>query len=180
MTEDIPRIALNMIVRGLPETFVLRTVALARESEGVEDMLHLWNEFPSERDAIVAELQAALDNRELSSLASEVESAPDAERVLDERLRLKAHIRSLVEARGGVQRVAELAGLPQPSLSRFLNTPSEPRPATLHRLARAMRVAVADLTPGIASTAVVYELDRYRSAAGYQPHPRYGHREARG
>ena len=40
-----------------------------------------------------------------------------------------------------------LSGIPQPSLSRLLNTMSEPRPSTLARLAQAMGLTVADLDP---------------------------------
>lgn len=180
MTSEIGAIAVRMLVAGLPETFVLRVVALARESEGVEDMLHLWDEAESERDTILAELQAALDDREPSSPPLAVESVDDAEQVLAERQRQKAHIRALIEQRGGVSRVAELAGVPQPSLSRFLNTPSEPRPATLYRLARAMGLSVAALSADTEQRAAVYELDVYRLRAAYRVDPRYGHREARG
>lgn len=179
MTDPITRIALDMLAAGLPEPFVLRVVALARESEGVEDMLHLWDDHPAERGAVEAEFQAALDDREPSGPSVQVHGAEAAERLLDERLRQKAHIRSLVETHGGVSRVAQAAGLPQPSLSRFLNTPSEPKPATLHRLATAMGLAVGDLSPEALMTAAVYQVEPVRLRPLYRPNPKYGHREAR-
>ena len=44
--------------------------------------------------------------------------------------------------------VALRAEIPQPSLSRLLNSMSEPRPSTLARLARALGVGGAALAPG--------------------------------
>lgn len=64
--EALARIAEGMRQAGLPERFVLCAHAVASGSEGVADMLHLWDEAPSERDAIVVEIQKALDDRRLS------------------------------------------------------------------------------------------------------------------
>lgn len=45
---------------GLKPSFCEEILRLSRESAGVDDLLHMWDEEPSERDAIVADLQEAL------------------------------------------------------------------------------------------------------------------------
>jgi DNA-binding MurR/RpiR family transcriptional regulator len=44
----------------------------------------------------------------------------------------------LVDERGGIGKLAELTHMPQPSISRFFNTASIPRRATLNKFARAL------------------------------------------
>lgn len=179
MTDDLSVITHAMRAAGLPPDFVGQVVALARTSEGVADMMRLWMDEPAERPAVVVELQGALDDRAPAVPADPVGCGEAAEALLEERLRHKSHIRALVEAHGGVSRVAAAAGLPQPSLSRFLNTPSEPRPSTLHRLATAMGLALADLAPPAAFGDGIYELPPLSVRSFYRPAPRYGHKEAR-
>lgn len=174
MSKDLSFVAIQMINEGLSETFVLRALSLARESEGVEDMLYLWRDEPGERPAIEAEIQAAIEDREPAGSAVEIQDGPAADRLIGERLRQKEHIRALVAAHGGVSRVAEAAGIPQPSLSRFLNTPSEPRPATLHRLAVAMGLTVADLSVQPGGTDALHRAGSGQAISPYVARPTYG------
>jgi DNA-binding phage protein len=146
---EIKVIGVEMVDAGLPSAFVLRVLELARESEGVEDLVHLWAEAPDadERREVEAALQGAIEDREPGGPAIEVTSAGGAERLLEQRRRHKEHLRRLVEASGGVSAVARRAGMPQPSLSRLLNAMSELRPATLGRLADALGLPLAALSP---------------------------------
>jgi DNA-binding phage protein len=50
----------------------------------------------------------------------------------------KAKLRKLIDQHGGVSAVAKLTGIPQPSLSRMLNSGSIPRRSTLYRIANAL------------------------------------------
>jgi hypothetical protein len=43
---DIKMIGIEMVDAGLPYDFVLRILSLSKESEGVEDVVHLWAEAP--------------------------------------------------------------------------------------------------------------------------------------
>lgn len=146
---NIVEIGNEMVVAGLPAAFVLRVLELAGESEGVEDLVRLWAEAPDsdEREEVEAELHEALEDREGGARDLRIASAEQADRLLATRLAWKQHLRKLVEDRGGVSAVARRAEMPQPSLSRLLNTPSEPRPATLARLATAMELTVKALRP---------------------------------
>ena len=149
MSEDreIEAIGDAMLAANLPEAFVGRVLELAKTSEGVEDLVHLWSSAPdeAERREVEAELQGAIEDRERSGPAIEVASVEEGERLLKQRCRQKEHLRRLVAAHGGVSEVARRAQMPQPSLSRLLNSMSEPRPSTLLRLAEAMGLTVSDL-----------------------------------
>jgi len=133
---------------------VLRIVELARESEGVDDLLNLWAEAPDaeERQQVEADLYAMIEDREPAGGTAQVASVDDGDALLAARRTQKEHLRRLVEAHGGVSEVARRADIPQPSLSRLLGSVSEPRPATLNRLAAAMGLAPAALLAPVATT----------------------------
>jgi DNA-binding phage protein len=145
---DIQAIGIEMVVGGLPYAFVLRVLDLARESDGVADLIHLWAEAPDadERREVEADLQGMIEDREPAGEPLAVVSVDSGDQLLDERRRRKDHLRRLVEEHGGVSEVARRAEMPQPSLSRLLNSMSEPRPATMKRLAEAMRLSVSALS----------------------------------
>ncbi|NOY90817.1 MAG: helix-turn-helix transcriptional regulator [Deltaproteobacteria bacterium] len=140
-------IGVKMVDTGLPTSFVLRVLELARESEGIDDLLQLWADAPdtAERQAVEAELGATIDDRDGGAGDFVIDSTDAAGELLEQRRRFKARLRRLIAERGGVSAVARRAEMPQPSLSRLLNSMSEPRSSTLHRLADAMDLTVADL-----------------------------------
>jgi len=166
---DIKGIGVEMIDAGLPSSFVLRVIELAKESEGVEDLVYLWAEAPDEdeRREIEAELHGTIEDREPAGPAHRVESVDAGDHLLDQRRAMKEHLRQLVEQRGGVTNVARRAEMPQPSLSRLLNSLSEPRPATLLRLAQAMDLSVEALTPAEEPmvSRLVFHTEMYASAS---------------
>ncbi|MBI4821796.1 MAG: helix-turn-helix transcriptional regulator [Deltaproteobacteria bacterium] len=57
----------------------------------------------------------------------------------------KQKLRDLIDRHGGVTQVARLCGIPQPSLSRMLNSASMPRRSTLYRIANALKVPESDV-----------------------------------
>ena len=146
---DIKVIGIDMVNAKLPLMFVLRVIELANESEGVEDLLHLWAEASNadERGEVEADLYEAIEDRELAEATLKLGSVEAVSRLFAERQALKKHLRRVVEASGGVSEVARWAGMPQPALSRILNSMSELRPATMHRLAKAMNVPTEALNP---------------------------------
>lgn len=146
---NLSSIVVEMVQTGLPAAFALRVLELSRESEGVEDLLHLWWEAPNveERRELEADLQGMIEDRDPPTDSFPVNSAEDGDRLLRVRSEHKEYLRWLVEKHGGVSRVARLAEMPQPSLSRLLNSMSEPRLTTLSRLAKAMGLAPSELDP---------------------------------
>ena len=149
--DNLMRICFEMLGADLPVPFVFHVYQTALSDEGIEDLAHLWaaaGDDLTERAEIEADLQESLDER--SSPASQdlpLTHTAEAEVLLEARRRLKDHIRALVEQHGGVSAVARQAEMPQPSLSRLLNSLSLPRAATLHRLADAMGIEVSALSP---------------------------------
>lgn len=64
-----------------------------------------------------------------------------AQRVMAE----KAKLRQIIDRHGGVSAVAQRCGIPQPSLSRMLNSPSVPRRSTLYKIANALGLSEGDI-----------------------------------
>lgn len=119
----------------------------------MDDLLRLWAEAPdaAERQQVEADLYAMIEDREPAGGSPQVPSVDGEGALLAARRAQKEHLWRLVEAQGGVREVARRADIPQPSLSRLLGSVSEPRPATLNRLAAAMGLAPAALlTPDAA------------------------------
>ncbi len=151
MTDLVP-IGIQMVGSGLDWRFVNRVVALALQGNGADSLVEMGAEATSQedRDAVVADLYELLED--VASPADHGVEQRDTEALLSDRQREKAHLRALIEAHGGVSAVARAASIPQPSLSRMLASLSEPRPATLRKLAVAMNLDLAALQPpGITS-----------------------------
>ncbi len=142
---NVARYALQMAATGLPQQFVAKVMELAQRDQGVYELLELWTETSSEdeKEALVADLQEAIDEEEDLPRTLQVKPKIDfdaletvAKRVLEH----KRKLRELIDRHGGVSAAARLMGVPQPSLSRMLNSASMPRRTTLYKLAKALDV----------------------------------------
>lgn len=145
---DLLKICLRMVDDGdASPDFVLRASELARTSDGVARIFELWAEADNaadRREAIEA-LGELLDDHEPAGPTRRVTTWADVHQDSQGRDELKARLRAWVERSGGVTQVARRAGMAQSALSRLLNTSSQPRPATLARLASGIGVTVAQL-----------------------------------
>lgn len=129
----------SMLEAGVPSDRIQQWFRLAKESRGAMDLLHLWGEHVAERDEIVVELDQMLEDRDPDDGQTlRISSHADADAELARRQRMKVYLRAVIDRNGGVSKVAAAAGMTQPSLSRLLNSMSEPRPATLRRIAAAI------------------------------------------
>lgn len=179
---EIIAIGLRMVVAGVPFDFVGRVVAVAHESRGVADMLRVWDAHVDDRDEAVVAMHEVLEDRDPACKHVVVTTTADGSRIAEERKAFKANLRRLVEEQGGVSRVAELSGIPQPSLSRLLNSLSEPRSSTLHCLAGALGCSVEALSDepeeGPDVPAKITRIDRYSPSlkAALQHAPRASRR----
>ena len=137
------------MLRVLPRSWVYDVMHLAETREAYRLFFVMWRDAgdDAERAEIVGDLQELLDDRDKNPRSEPIESRDDFDRVYGSRRALKAHLRKLIEERGGVSEVARRAEMPQPSLSRLLNSLAEPRSATMARLAQAMGVTVSRLYP---------------------------------
>jgi DNA-binding phage protein len=62
----------------------------------------------------------------------------DLDQIAADVRKFKDSLRTLVDERGGIGKLAALTAIPQPSLSRFFNTSAMPRRTTLQKIARAL------------------------------------------
>jgi len=148
---NLATIMVEMGRAGLDQDYIVAASELARIDQGVYDLMALWIEAendPEERNEIVADLQESIDEyREAPSTPQKrpyikFDQLDDvARRVMAE----KAKLRQLIDKNGGVSAVAQRAGIPQPSLSRMLSSPSIPRRSTLYKLANAMDVSETEI-----------------------------------
>jgi len=130
-----------MKAKGLPSRFIARAVDLSEEFEGIFDLMRLWRDEADavEREEIVADIQELIDD---CSQPGKVEAAyirfDDLAAIAVDVRKFKDSLRVLVDERGGIGKLAELTHMPQPSISRFFNSASIPRRATLNKFARAL------------------------------------------
>jgi len=144
-------IALEMKKAGLSEAFIEHCVRLAMDLEGILDLMVIWDEEkdPSEKNDVIADLQNEIDEY-LSGQKSRIEKPfvkeEQFESIAKSIQKFKKEIRESVDAWGGVSKLAKETGIPQPSLSRFFNTSSMPRRATLLKIAKAVGLSDKDIT----------------------------------
>jgi hypothetical protein len=143
-------IMVEMKAAGLEQQFIVEASELGRTDQGVYDLMALWRDTndPSERDEIVADIQDSIDDyREapptpLRKPYIKYDQLGDvAQQVMAE----KAKLRRLIDKHGGVSAVAKKCGIPQPSLSRMLNSASIPRRSTLYKIANALNLPETEI-----------------------------------
>ena len=144
-------IMVKMEKTGLDRNFIVEASELARSDQGVYDLMALWLDAATdaaERDEIVADIQESLDD--YRDAPQTPQKRPDikydqlddvAKRVMAE----KEKLRRVIDQHGGVSAVAQKCGIPQPSLSRMLNSPSVPRRSTLYRIANALDLSEPEI-----------------------------------
>ena len=136
-------IAPSMRASGLPSDFISAAIRTALDYEGVADLVFLWADESDakERDEIIADIQDLIDDCKRSS----VEEYPLIK--LNDLDQIRNHIRvfkdgllNIVNEKGGINKLAKLTHIPQPSLSRFFNSNSMPRRQTLLKIAAALKI----------------------------------------
>lgn len=140
---EIIEIGHAMKLAGLPNPFVAAAVDTAFEFEGVYDLMKMWSEEtdPDERDATIADIQDLIDEcAQKEKIEGVYVRFDDLDRIGKDIRRFKDSLRLLVDQRGGIGKLADLTGIPQPSLSRFFSSASMPRRATLLKIAKAMKL----------------------------------------
>ena len=149
---ELMHIAVAMRDAALPVEFIADSVKAAYANEGVRELMFLWAKSDAEeRDAICADIQDLLDDmKEAPARQSLPRTKPrmsfdDFDDVLAQVKAHKARLRELIDRQGGVSEVARKTGIPQPSLSRMLNSGSMPRRATLCKIAHALGLSEKDV-----------------------------------
>lgn len=148
---NLASIMVDMRAEGLDDAFIVKASELARVDQGVYDLMSLWSEAaedPAERDEIVAEIQESIDDYADAPLEPVQKPYIKYNRLEDVAQRVmaeKSRLRQLIDRHGGVSAVAQKSGIPQPSLSRMLNSASIPRRSTLYKIANALGLSEEDI-----------------------------------
>ena len=138
---EIIEIGHQMNSTGLPKQFIAAAVDTAFEFEGVYDLMKIWADETdqAERDATVADIQDMIDE---CSQKEKVEGVyvrfDDLDQIGKNIRAFKDNLRLIVDKQGGIGNLADLTGIPQPSLSRLFSSASMPRRATLLKIAKAL------------------------------------------
>lgn len=141
---EVVEIGHQMIQAGLPKDFIAAAVQTAFEFEGVYDLLKMWaaETDQRERDETISDIQEMIDDcQEPHRVEGAYVRFDDLEGIAKNIRAFKDNLRAIVDQNGGIKRLAELTGIPQPSLSRFFNSATIPRRATLHKIARALKLS---------------------------------------
>ncbi|VVC75007.1 hypothetical protein AQUSIP_02810 [Aquicella siphonis] len=134
-------IAKKMNKSGLSDSFIVNAVRVALEFDGVADLMSLWAEETEkkEREEIIADIQDMIEACEQKDKHEEMYiKFNDLEAIARDIRAFKDTLYQEVMKRGGINKLSELTGIPQPSLSRFFNSNAMPRRSTLLLIARAL------------------------------------------
>jgi DNA-binding phage protein len=148
---NVLTIAMGMQRAGLPDEFIAKAVRAGDINQGVRELMLLWAEStPEEREAVCADIQEMLDDLSDAPGNQELAHKPrvsfdDLDDMLVQIKTHKQRLRDLIDRHGGVSEVARRSGIPQPSLSRMLNSGSMPRRATLYKIANALGLPEKDV-----------------------------------
>jgi len=144
-------IVLEMEKAGVDRNFIYDADELARKDQGVFDLMALWVDAGSDqpgRDEIIADIQESIDDygdAPTVPLKKPYIKYDQLEDVTQRAMAEKAKLRQIVDKHGGVSAVAQKSGIPQPSLSRMLNSPSVPRRSTLYKIANALDLSETEI-----------------------------------
>jgi hypothetical protein len=140
LAELVP-ICNEMLALGLPKRFAITAMAEAVRYEGLRHLLEMWHEERDQkvRDEVVADISELLEDLKVQGVAEQpaLRHRDVAPLVTDIRA-FKDSLRRLVDEKGGISWLADQSKIPQPSLSRFFNSPSLPQRGTLLKLRDAL------------------------------------------
>lgn len=146
---EIARIVFKMAEEGFSEDFTFHLFCFAQKYEGLFDLLSLWiNETDQkEKDEIIADLQDEIEELQNAEIIrpSKYLHFDNLELIAKNVMRFKKSLRIEIERWGGISKLSKETGIPIPSLSRFLSTPSLPRRITLEKIAKALNLKESDL-----------------------------------
>ncbi len=134
----------KMKLAGLPALFISNAVQLSFEFEGVYNLMKMWEDESDseERDEIIADIQGLIDdNTQKEKIEGVYIRFDDLEAVAQDIRKFKDNLRVIVDQNGGIGNLAQLTGIPQPSLSRLFSSAAMPRRATLLKIAKALNLS---------------------------------------
>jgi DNA-binding phage protein len=138
---ELLEIAMKMKNAKLPSDFIINALQTALKFEGVADLMHLWNEENNkkEQEEIIADIQEMIDACSQKEKSEEIYiKFNDLDAIAKDIRGFKDSLYQHVMDFGGISKLSESTGIPQPSLSRFFNSNSIPRRSTLLKIAKVL------------------------------------------
>ena len=136
-------IAIKMKKSELSDEFIVSAVQVALEFEGVADLMNLWaaEDNGKERDQIVADIQDMIDACSQKEKQEEIYiKFNDLDAIAKNIRAFKDSLYQIVMDHGGINKLSELTGIPQPSLSRFFNSNTMPRRSTVLKISKVLNL----------------------------------------
>ncbi len=140
---ELFKIAIQMKKVGLSDSFIVDSVKTALTFEGVADLMNLWVKEKDEKEKaeIIADIQDMIDECAQKGKNEELYvKFNDLEAISKDIRAFKDSLLQIVIEQGGINKLSELTKIPQPSLSRFFNSNSMPRRATILKIAKALNL----------------------------------------
>lgn len=139
---ELCRIATKMKSSGLSDVFIAAAVKTAMKLEGVADLMHLWmsEKDNDEKNEIISDVQDLIDASNQEGVREQYIKFNDLNAIAKDVRAFKDSLYQIVVARGGVSKLSELTGIPQPSLSRLFNSNAMPQRSTLLAIASALKL----------------------------------------
>ena len=131
-----------------PHKFIAAAVQTAFEFEGIYNLMKMWVDETDqkEKDEIVADIQNLIDDWAPREKVEGVNVRfDDLETISNDVRKFKDNLRIAIDKNDGIKKLAELTGIPQPSLSRFFDSATMPRRATLLKIARALNLSQIEI-----------------------------------
>lgn len=144
-------IASKMQASGVPAEFILNIALLCmRDVRSAYELMALWEDAgdnEADRNEVLIAMQELLDDVENKSprKVKPYIHFDQLDGVAAKVLAHKAKLRDIIDRNGGISKVAELCGIPQPSLSRMLSSASMPRRSTLYKIANALNLPETEI-----------------------------------
>lgn len=145
---ELYEIGSSMNKAGLSHSFIADAVQTAIEFEGVYNLMKMWTDEDDqkEKDEIIADIQDLIDDCiQKEKVEGVYVRFDDLDTIAKDVRKFKDNLRLVVESAGGIKELAELTGIPQPSLSRFFGSATMPRRATLLKIARALNLSQIEI-----------------------------------
>src|SRR5436189_1544060 len=127
----------------LSEAFIVQAVQTALEFYGVAGLMHLWLEEDDikEKEEIIADIQEMIEDCNQKETSNEMYiKFNDLPAIANKIRAFKDSLYSIVMKQGGISKLSEMTGIPQPSLSRFFNSNAMPRRSTLLKIAKVLEL----------------------------------------
>ena len=155
ITSDVQKVRLYEIAtlmkqHGLKDKFIASAVEIGLYYEGVFDLFSLWatEEDESERERIISDIQDEVveyKERPRAPVKKPYIKYNHLDMIAKDVMGFKAHLKTVVDQWGGVTKLANQTGIPQPSISRFFNSSSMPRRTTLYKIAEALNLSEKEI-----------------------------------